>query len=75
MGWKIHENKDKNQNGEENHRKETARIKKGEERWIKSIKEEYKQCREALQKETYDKNKAEVLYKVLKDKIEIGTEK
>lgn len=37
---------------------------------IKSQKEDYKQCMEALLKETYDKNKAEALSKVLKDTIE-----
>ena len=37
---------------------------------IKSLKEDYKQCMEALMKETYDKNKAEILCKVLREKIE-----
>ena len=41
---------------------------------IKSLKEDYKQCMEALMKETYDKNKAEILCKVLKEKIETEKE-
>jgi hypothetical protein len=37
---------------------------------VKALKEEYKECMEALKQETYDKNKAETLCQVLKDKIE-----
>ena len=37
---------------------------------MQTLKEEYKQCMEALKEETYDKNKAEALYKAIKDKID-----
>ena len=39
-------------------------------REINSLKEDYKKCMEALMKETHDKNKAEILCKVLREKIE-----
>ena len=37
---------------------------------LKNVKEDYKQCLEALSKETYERNKSETLNKVLKETIE-----
>ena len=37
---------------------------------VKNLKDDYKQCTEALLKETYENNKAEEMYKVLKDTLE-----
>ena len=51
-------------------RKEIRILKKD----IDSLKEDYKQCMEALMKETHDKTKAEIMYKVLKEKIETENE-
>ena len=54
---------------ESENKKEISEMRKD----MKKLKEEYKQCMEALEKETYDKNQAEVLCKVLREKI--GVEK
>ena len=37
---------------------------------INKLKEDYKQCMEAIQKETHERNKAETIAKILKDTIE-----
>ena len=85
MGWKIPDgNIEENKKLEEMEqrivelekekkdiRKEMNVMKKD----MMSLKEKYKQCMEALMKETYDKNKAEILCKILREKIETEKEK
>ena len=82
MGWTSEEN-DKNtiKNAFDELRKEVQELKSGEikntklinslEKDVKSLKEEYKLCLEALSKETYEKNKAEELSKILIETLEV----
>ena len=85
MGWKIPDgNIEENKKLEEMEQRivELEKEKKDIRKEINvmkkdmmSLKEEYKQCMEALMKETYDKNKAEILCKILREKIETEKEK
>ena len=86
MGWKSDDDeKAAMRKAFEEIRQELQELKNGEikqkkqinnlEKDVKSLKEEYKQCLEALSKETYERNKAEEMNKILIETLEAENKK
>ena len=86
MGWKSDDDeKAAMRKAFEEIRQELQELKNGEikqkkqinnlEKDVKSLKEEYKQCLEALSKETYERNKEEEMNKILIETLEAENKK